>query len=314
MALAASFINARLAEVTGREPVGVAMLTAAGDDADGRRILNFCRDAAIGTDWFALMPLLPDEKGELTRNGTASWEFVADTGAEKKQALVYHNRKAENCPIDRLFRETCGELTGFLNSIDVGTIFVVSGIAASRPFGEDTFETMLDFIRDAKGRGAKILIDPNTRLRLFKSKEHAQERLSRLFRLAHFVLPSFPDDLRPQGNAVFPWETPDAVRDGLFALGVENVIIKLAESGSIWFRRDGSSAMIPTSKVEDPNTAGAGDAYLGGFALALASGLSVEQAMRLATCAAVQKVKSKHGATLAPKLIPSSEQICAAVN
>ena len=99
MALAASFINARLAEVTGREPVGVPTLTAAGDDVvDGRRILNFCRDAAIGTDWFALMPLLPDEKGELTRNGTASWEFVADTGAEKETSARLSQPRGRELP------------------------------------------------------------------------------------------------------------------------------------------------------------------------------------------------------------------------
>ena len=298
MALAASYLNGPLATVLERPRVSIEMLTAAGDDHDGRKIRDFCITNNIGTNWF-----------KLTKGRTASWEFVVDPNPIKKVAVVYHNRDAEHCPIDRLFRDAMSEVTGILNLIDEHTVFTVSGIAASRPFREDTFLSMLNIISDAKSRGATVIVDPNTRLRLFKNIEHARAKLTRLFRLADFVMPSFPDDLCPQGNAVFSWSTPNSTREGLFALGVSNVILKQGPDGSTWFANNGNTVAVPAPKIENPNTSGTGDAYVGAFALALTFGLTIPQAMRLGTCAAVQMARSHDRATLAPELIPTVDVI-----
>jgi sugar/nucleoside kinase (ribokinase family) len=320
MAVAASFLNKSLAEVTGRNPVEVSMLSAAGDDPDGHKIRNFCEANEIGTKWFVLMPLLPDEAGELTLGGTASWEFVVNPYSVKKVGNIYHNRDSENCPIDRLFQDAIGEITGIVGNIDKETVLVVSGIAASRPFREQTFDTMLNLIREVRVRGAIVIVDPNTRPRLFKSRDYpegdpdfARNRLLRLFSLADIVAPSFPDDLRPQGCPIFPWVTPDETCKGLFALGVRDVIVKLGDSGSIWFRRDGTRLQVPSERVNNPNTSGAGDAYMGGLSLALAFGLPIDPAMRLGTLAAVQMIQRHDRAIMSPELTPSAEQIAKAI-
>ena len=255
MALAASYLNGLLSDMLRQSPVDVQMLTAAGDDRDGNAILTFCRTNGIGTQWFKLMPLLPDDTGMPTRCGTASCEYVTDPNPVKNTATTYHNRDSENCPIDRLFQNAAREVSEIVAAADHRTVFVVSGIAASRPFREETYKTMLELIRQMKAKGATILVDPNTRLRLFKSPTRpsgdtdcARARLTRLFELADIALPSFPDDLCPQGNVVFPWHNVDAVRDGLFALDVPNVIVKLGPKGSVLFRRYGTTLHIPADR------------------------------------------------------------------
>ena len=76
----------------------------------------------------------------------------------------------------------------------------------------------------------------------------------------------------------------------LFSLGVKNVIITLGSRGS-YFRNPEKELFIPAvSSVKAIDTTGAGDAFNGGFAAAVAEGLPVEDALKFATCTAAISV------------------------
>jgi ribokinase len=64
----------------------------------------------------------------------------------------------------------------------------------------------------------------------------------------------------------------------LLASGVETVILTLGERGALLARADGQTH-VPAFAVTPVDTTAAGDAFLGGFAVALAEGLSPRQAV-----------------------------------
>ncbi len=75
----------------------------------------------------------------------------------------------------------------------------------------------------------------------------------------------------------------------LFAMGVKNVIITLGVRGV--FYTDGKEEIfVPAIKVKAVETTGAGDAFNGGFATAIAEGLPVKTALQFATCTAAISV------------------------
>ncbi|MEI9899175.1 MAG: PfkB family carbohydrate kinase [Hyphomicrobium sp.] len=280
------------------------MLTAVGDDPEGHQIMELCRLRGVSTEWIAVMPLLPDERGTHCKNGTASWQYV-----ENGRPAEYFNRDALDCPMDRMFREERAELSHFLQSASNDTVLVVSGIASSRPSSDATLARMLDLIGSARKQGAFVIVDPNTRLRLFESGDHAKRRLQALFQLADMVLPSVPHEV----TDVSPWPLDELVRDSMFELGVREIILKKGPAGSVYYGRDGRSHLHPAPNIGDPNSSGAGDAYVGGVALALCQGLSIEQAMAVATLAAAGKLRTKGSATLAPEFAPNIAQVQASL-
>ena len=69
----------------------------------------------------------------------------------------------------------------------------------------------------------------------------------------------------------------------LLEMGVKNVIITLGVRGA--FYTDGKREItVPAIKVKAVETTGAGDAFNGGLATAIAEGLPVETALKFATC------------------------------
>lgn len=83
-------------------------------------------------------------------------------------------------------------------------------------------------------------------------------------------------------------------------MGVKNVIITLGVRGS--FFTDGNQEIfVPALKVKAVETTGAGDAFNGGFATAIAEGLSVENALKFATCTAAISVTRYGSAPSMPK-------------
>jgi len=71
----------------------------------------------------------------------------------------------------------------------------------------------------------------------------------------------------------------------LLATDQQTVVVTLGEHGANWVRREGS-ALIPAFKVDAVDTTGAGDAFNGGFAVALGEGKSLEEAIRFANATA----------------------------
>ncbi len=74
-----------------------------------------------------------------------------------------------------------------------------------------------------------------------------------------------------------------------FDMGVKNVVITLGVRG-VFFMNETEEYFVPALKVKAVETTGAGDAFNGGFATAIADGLPVETALKFATCTAAISV------------------------
>jgi ribokinase len=72
-------------------------------------------------------------------------------------------------------------------------------------------------------------------------------------------------------------------------MGVRSVIITLGSRG-VYFTDGTVEITVPALKVKAVETTGAGDAFNGGFATAIAEGLPIETALRFATCTAALSV------------------------
>lgn len=66
-------------------------------------------------------------------------------------------------------------------------------------------------------------------------------------------------------------------------MGVKNVIITLGVRGS-YFTDGNTEITVPALKVKAVETTGAGDAFNGGFATAIAEGMPIDVALKFATC------------------------------
>jgi len=97
-----------------------------------------------------------------------------------------------------------------------------------------------------------------------------------------------PNETEAEFFSGVPVESPeDAERAALKLLdmGVKNVIVTLGKKGA--FFTDGKSKMlVPTTDLKAVDTTGAGDAFNGGFAVALSEGMDIERALKFANCTA----------------------------
>ncbi len=75
----------------------------------------------------------------------------------------------------------------------------------------------------------------------------------------------------------------------LLDMGVKNVIITLGVRGAFWTNGT-EEVLVPAIPVKAVETTGAGDAFNGGLATALAEGRDMETALRFATCTAAISV------------------------
>jgi ribokinase len=86
-----------------------------------------------------------------------------------------------------------------------------------------------------------------------------------------------------------PAEQEEAARRTAERLGV-SLVVTLGEAGALVLPRGGSASWVEAPRVEAVDTTGAGDAFVGAFAVVLASGRPVAAAVRLGCAAAADSV------------------------
>jgi len=83
-------------------------------------------------------------------------------------------------------------------------------------------------------------------------------------------------------------------------MGVKNVIITLGVRG-VFYTNGKEEITVPAIPVKAVETTGAGDAFNGGFATAIADGLPIEKALQFATCTAAISVTRLGSSPSMPK-------------
>lgn len=101
-----------------------------------------------------------------------------------------------------------------------------------------------------------------------------------------------PNETETEFFTGIPVKTPEDAKlaaEKLLQLGAKNVIVTLGSQGSLFY--NGTDCIFTKSlKVNAVDTTGAGDAFNGGFAVAIAEKMPIETALKFATCTAAISV------------------------
>ena len=139
------------------------------------------------------------------------------------------------------------------------------------------FETTIDAVKQAKNLankyGKPFILNPAPNVAI------PDELLNGI----DYVTPNETEVEQFTGVTVNTYDDCKQAAEILLNKGVKNVIITLGIRGA-YFYNGKEEIKVPSIKVKAVETTGAGDAFNGGFATAIAEGLDVETALKFATC------------------------------
>ena len=159
---------------------------------------------------------------------------------------------------------------------------------------EINFDALSRIIDIARETGTLIILNPAP----------AKDLPEAVFRKIDIITPNETEAQTLTGVAVTDEESARAAADRLLQKGVSNVVITLGALGA--YATDGKrSELLPRVPVETMDTTGAGDAFNGGFAMAVSEGKDLFTALRYGNVTGALSV-TKPGT--APSM-PSREQI-----
>jgi ribokinase len=149
---------------------------------------------------------------------------------------------------------------------------------------EIPLETVLSAARYAKEKGLRVLLNPAP----------ARALPDELLGLADFILPNETELSLLTGQAVSDVRSAETAARSLVPRGAKNVIVTLGANGALIVNKE-SAKHIASFHVQVVDTTAAGDAFIGGFAVALLHGKSLEDAVQYA-CACGALAVTKFGA------------------
>lgn len=232
--------GANQAAACARLGVATALVGRVGDDPHGEALLSALRGSGVDVSGVARTPGVP--------TGTAHIQVTA--GGENTIVVVPGaNHALDDTDLERLER-------------------ALEGAAVLMLQLELPLPQVLAAARRAAARGVPVLLDPAP----------AQPLPDELWALCTLVTPNEHEAEVLTGLSVATAAEVRAAADAMRARGAREVIVKRAARGADW--TDGETWLhVPAHRVEAVDTVAAGDAFGGGVAAALASGLTRAQAL-----------------------------------
>lgn len=123
-----------------------------------------------------------------------------------------------------------------------------------------------------------------------------------------YVTPNETEAEQFTGIAVNTIEDCRTAAQKLMEMGVKNVIITLGVRGA-FYTNGKDEVVVPSIKVKAVETTGAGDAFNGGLATAIAEGMPIKQALQFATCTAAISVTRLGSAPSMPQRVEILEMM-----
>ena len=233
------------AKAVGGAGMSVKFLTKVGDDAFGQ--LARATWAAAGVD------------ATLVKNASVA------TGAA---AILIDSAKGENAIVvvpGACFTLTPAEVDEAGDAIRSASVFLTQLELAL-----DTIERGLQLAREA---GVPTILNP--------APAPEKPLPDVLLALSDYFIPNETEAALLTGLPVETVEQAKAAAAALQARGARNVILTLGVRGALVVTEDGEATVVPSFSVGPVvETTGAGDAFCGGFATALAEGQSLLEAVR----------------------------------
>ena len=274
-------INMDLVTLTSRFPtagetvVGNRFLTYGGGKganqavAAGRMGGNVAMVGRVGDDVFA-----PQALSTLVNSGVDVSHVGVQEETSTGLAIISIDEAAQNQIIQVLgANNTCGEaesdrVTGLLDRASTLLLQL-----------EVSVDLSLRVAQEAKGKGVRVILDPSPVRPLPEAFYSCIDIIT-------------PNETDAQALAGFPVSDPDSAKEAARVLldkGVDTVIVTLGPQG-VYFATGEGGDFVPAHAVEAIDSVGAGDAFNGALAVALAEGMSLERAVRIASAAGALSV------------------------
>jgi ribokinase len=159
---------------------------------------------------------------------------------------------------------------------------------------EIPIETVVHCANLARRKGLRILLNPAPALPL----------PDELLKAADFILPNETELSLLTGKTIGDLASIEAASRSLVVRGAHNIVVTLGANGALIVNKDGSQH-IPAYEIKVVDTTAAGDAFVGGLAVGMLNGKSLEDAVQYA-CACGALAVTKFGAQ--PSL-PTSDDV-----
>ena len=155
-------------------------------------------------------------------------------------------------------------------------LFHITGITFA--LGESGCEAGYKAVQEARRGGAKVSLDTNIRLKLWKA-ERAKEVLRPVLSMADIVFTD-PDD----SEILLGERDPETIITSMLGMGVSTAVVKLGEEGAVAGTRQ-EQARVQAIKVPVEDIIGAGDAFASCFSASIMRGESLQRALEVANAA-----------------------------
>ncbi|MCR9073810.1 MAG: sugar kinase [Alphaproteobacteria bacterium] len=263
-----------------RQGARTGYLTAVGDDAFGRELLELWRGEGVDTTSVRVHATAPTGLYIITPS-PAGRDF-----AYYRAGSAASRYTAADLPRDILARTRIVQLSGISQAIGEGP--------------QSAGDSLIDAARAA---GCDVAYDTNLRLKLWDLPRARQVMHAAIARCT-IALPSIDDSRILTGL-----DDADAIADAYLAMGPRIVALKMGEEGALIATAEGRTR-IPPHPVVPVDATGAGDTFDGAFLARLAAGDSPATAGRYAAVAAALTTTG-YGAVTP---IPTAERVRAAAS
>jgi len=163
------------------------------------------------------------------------------------------------------------------------------------------FLTQLELALDTVERGLQLAHDAGVPTILNPAPAPEKPLPDALLGLSDYFIPNETEAALLTGLPVETVEQAKVAAAALQARGARNVILTLGAKGALVVTEDGTATVVPSFSVGPVvETTGAGDAFCGGFATALAEGQSLLEAVRFGCATAGISVTRKGTAPSMP--------------
>lgn len=239
-----------------RQGARAGYITAVGDDAFGRELIDLWQGERVATDFVRVDPASPTGLYIITPSpdGRDFAYYRAGSAASRYAAA--------DLPIAALRRTRIVQLSGISQAIGEGPL--AAGTA---------------LIEAARQAGCDVAYDTNLRLKLW-DLDQARATMHAAMAGCTIALPSIDDS-----RVLTGLEDADAIADAYLAMGPRVVALKMGEAGAM-IATATTRALIPPHPVTPVDATGAGDTFDGAFLARLAAGCSPVEAGRYAAVAA----------------------------
>ncbi len=218
----------------------------------------------IGNDIFG-----PQAIASLSKAGVDVTGVTVSQGASTGIAVINIDESAQNRIIQVLgANDTCGyaEVERVLRLLDRASVLLLQL--------EVSVELSLRVAQGAAARGTTVILDPSP----------VRPIPSEFYSCCHIITPNETDAQALVGTPVVDRASAALAAGTLLNRGIPTVVVKLGPLGAYYATQQGGD-YLRAFPVEAVDSVGAGDAFNGALAVAIAEGSDLTQAVRMASAA-----------------------------